>query len=115
MNNVIKEFLNFYLDKQMYISRFKDDRFYQKNKNESDEIEEKIISCCTEDTSKRKMVHLLDQYREKIYGMEFVAQSEMFEFAFMSGLKLGIDTQKIDRITEQTSSIIFEETVENSK
>ena len=42
-------------------------------------------------------------------------QSEMFEFAFMSGLKLGIDTQKIDRITEQTSSIIFEETVENSK
>lgn len=115
MNNVVKEFLNFYLDNQMSLSEFKNNHSYQKNKCEADRIEDEITSLCSDEPVKQKLIKMLDQYREKLYNMEYIAQCEMFEYAFISGLKLGMDTKKTDAITEKFSSVILEETVENSK
>ena len=116
MNAVVNEYYFFYLNHHHKLSDYYKTKEYVRLSEEEDEIEKQILDLFEDKEDRKRVKNLIADYRDAIYGQNSVMQQQMFEYAFLSGLKLGMDAEKVHMTTKKLSSIKdYDELVDNLK
>ena len=114
MNAVINEFYYFFLNHHHKLSNYYKTKEYVELSEQEDESEKELLDLLDDKVEIKKAKSIIADYRDAIYGQNSVMQQQMFEYAFLSGLKLGMDAEKAHTLSKKLSSInINEELVDN--
>lgn len=116
MNTVITEYYYFFLNHHHKLSDYYKNKEYARFSEEEDELEKQILDLFETKETRKKAMNLINDYNDAIYGQINVMQQQMFEYAFLSGLKLGMDAEKVHMLSKKVSSLnIGDELVDNLK
>lgn len=114
MNAVINEYYYFFLNHHHKLSDYYKTKEYVKLSKQEEELEKELLDLLDDKIEIKKAKRIIAYYRDAIYGQNSIMQQQMFEYAFLSGVKLGMDAEKAHTLSKRLSSLnIDDELVDN--